>query len=234
MKKPVIGLTPSLDSDHYTMKTRLHYPKALEAAGGIPLLLPPLSPDTVREASLICDGLLFTGGVDVHPSYYGEEMLAACGEVCPQRDEMELSLLRLALERDLPVLGICRGIQLINVGLGGTLWQDLPSQTGSTLCHSQRPPYEMTVHTVHVEESSALFSMLGVREYAVNSTHHQAVRGCAPSLQAAARSCDGIIEAVWRPQSRFLLGVQWHPEFRFEQDKGAAALFSALVRACGT
>ena len=92
----------------------------------------------------------------------------------------------------------------------------------------------MTVHTVHVEESSPLFSMLGVREYAVNSTHHQAVRGCAPSLQAAARSCDGIIEAVWRPQSRFLLGVQWHPEFRFEQDKGAAALFSALVRACGT
>lgn len=233
MKKPVIGLTPSLDSDHHTMQARLHYLQAIEAAGGIPLLLPPLSPDTVREASRVCDGLLFTGGVDVHPSRYGEEMLAACGEVCPQRDEMELSLLRLALERDLPVLGICRGIQLINVGLGGTLWQDLPSQTGSPLCHSQRPPFDMTVHTVRIEEASPLFSLFGTHEYAVNSTHHQAVRDCAPSLRAAARSSDGIIEAVWRPESRFLLGVQWHPEFRSASDKGAAALFSALVRSCG-
>lgn len=233
MKKPFIGLTPSIDSEHHTMQTRLHYPQAIEAAGGIPLLLPPLSPDNMREAVHACDGLLFTGGVDVHPSLYGEEMLAACGDVCPQRDEMELLLLRLALERDLPVLGICRGIQLINVGLGGTLWQDLPSQTGSSLCHSQRPPFPMTVHTVHVEEDSPLFSLLKTCDYAVNSTHHQAVRTCAPSLRAAARSSDGIVEAVWRPESRFLLAVQWHPEFRFETDKGAAALFSALVRACG-
>lgn len=233
MKKPLIGLTPSMDSERHTMHTRLHYPQAVEAAGGVPLLLPPLTPDTVREAARVCDGLLFTGGVDVHPSHYGEEMLTACGEVCPPRDEMEFLLLRLALERDLPVLGICRGIQLINVGLGGTLWQDLPLQTGSSLCHSQRPPFTMTVHTVRVEETSPLFPLLQTRDYAVNSTHHQAVRACAPSLRAAARSSDGIVEALWRPESRFLLAVQWHPEFRFETDKGAAALFSALVQACG-
>ncbi len=232
MKKPIIGLTPTLDGDHGTMQTRLDYAKAVEHAGGVPLLLPPLGPDALREAALACGGLLFTGGVDVHPALYGEEPLASCGEISPKRDEMELALLRLALDRELPVLGICRGIQLLNVGLGGTLWQDLPSQLGTQLCHSQRPPYDMTIHTVRLEEDSPLYALIGRRSYEVNSTHHQAVRELAPSLRAAARASDGVIEAVWRPESRFFLGVQWHPEFRYRIDGGASALFGAFVEAC--
>ena len=159
-------------------------------------------------------------------------MLAACGPIAQQRDSQELALLEFALRRDLPVFGICRGVQILNVGLGGTLWQDLPGQTGTPLCHNQRPPFEMTVHTVQVDRFSLLYHITGRETLAVNSTHHQAVRETAPSLRAAAAAPDGTTEAVWRPESRFVLGVQWHPELLTDCDASAAALFAAFVEAC--
>lgn len=234
MKRPIIGLTPTIEEgERPRMETRLHYVRAVEAAGGAPVLLPPLREEALRAAAAACDGFLFTGGVDVHPGRYGEETLPACGEISALRDKMELTVLRLALERGSPVLGICRGIQLLNVGLGGTLWQDLPSQTDSAVCHSQEPPYEKPAHTVRIAEDSPLYSLMGTQEAAVNSTHHQAVRAAAPSLRVAAAAPDGVIEALWRPHSRFFLAVQWHPEYLFLHDAGAAALFRALVEACG-
>ena len=233
MKKPIIGLTPTItEGERPLMETRLHYVRAIEAAGGAPVLLPPLGGESLRAAAAVCDGFLFTGGVDVHPALYGQEVLPACGEISAVRDEMELALMQLSIEDGRPVLGICRGIQLLNIGLGGTLWQDLPSQTGTALCHSQEPPYEKPSHTVRIAPDSPLAALIGKTEIAVNSTHHQAVRTLAPSLRAAAASPDGVIEALWRPESRFFLAVQWHPEYLYPADRGAAALFSALVSAC--
>lgn len=233
MNRPIIGLTPTVaEGERPLMETRLHYIRAIEAAGGAPVLLPPLGGEALRAAAAACAGFLFTGGVDVHPSLYGEEVLPACGEISRVRDQMELALLCQAVADDKPVLGICRGIQLLNAGLGGTLWQDLPSQTGTTVRHSQEPPYDRPSHTVRIAPDSPLAALIGKEEIAVNSTHHQAVRALAPSLRAAATAPDGIVEAIWRPESRFFLAVQWHPEYLYPDDEGSASLFRALAEAC--
>ncbi len=232
MERPLIGITASLLQAEDALRLRLPCVRAVERAGGAPVVLPPMKRGALLAAARTCSGFLFSGGEDPHPALYSEEVLAACGPIAQQRDSQELALLEFALRRDLPVFGICRGVQILNVGLGGTLWQDLPGQTGTPLCHNQRPPFEMTVHTVQVDRFSLLYHITGRETLAVNSTHHQAVRETAPSLRAAAAAPDGTTEAVWRPESRFVLGVQWHPELLTDCDASAAALFAAFVEAC--
>ena len=184
MKKPLIGLIPLVDVERDSYWMMPPYFEALEEAGALPVML-PLTADEGALAQILemCSGLLFTGGPDADPALYGEEKLPACGLVVPRRDEMELRLFRMALAADKPVLGICRGIQLFNVALGGTLWQDLPSQAPSAIQHEQKPPYDQPAHKVSILPGTPLAALLGRAEANVTSRHHQAIKPWRPGCR---------------------------------------------------
>ncbi len=231
--RPVIAVTPLVDMRRNSYWMLPGYLKGLEAVGGAPVVLPLTQNAQVLEPVLAhCAGLLLTGGQDVNPAAYGRERLAACGEVSLERDGQEAWLLDRALERELPVLGICRGHQFLNAHLGGSLYQDLPTQRPCPVCHSQKPPYDQPVHTVCVKDGSLLASMTGAGELRVNSFHHQAVERLAPALEVDAVSEDGLVEAVHLPGKPFVLGVQWHPEFCYASSPAALAVLDGFVRAC--
>lgn len=231
--KPVIGLIPLVDEQRESLWMLPGYMDGIANAGGLPIML-PLSAEEGDPAQLLplCDGFLFTGGHDVSPEIYGAARLSVCGTCSSERDMLETTLLRLAISVDKPVLGICRGIQLINAALGGSLWQDLPTQHPSAVEHHQQPPYDRPAHSVDILPGTPLRALLGTPTLAVNSYHHQAVRDLAPSLSPMALSPDGLVEALWRPASRFLWAVQWHPEFSWRTDAAARAVFGALLHAC--
>lgn len=240
-RKPLIALTPYYNLTTNEPYMRPAYPEAIFHAGGIPVTLPVTDDEaSLRQLAAAFDAFLFTGGPDIHPFYFHEEVLAQCGKVSPQRDSMELLLLKLAMESQKPILGICRGIQLLNVGLGGGLYQDIPSQhpADRPLAHTQPFAYELYSHTVTVSPHTLLseLSQQGVTDtpqpVKVNSMHHQAIRRLAPGLIASAYASDGVIEAIELPDyPSFFLGVQWHPEYLWKQDETAARLFSRFVRA---
>lgn len=229
MQRPVIGIIPLVDEERESYWMLPGYMRSVSEAGGFPVML-PLETDraALEQAAEMCDGLLFTGGHDVSPRLYGEMPLTQCGECCEARDKMESDLLELALAADKSVFGICRGLQFINAALGGTLYQDLPTQLPSDVTHRQSPPYDQNAHSVELLPSP-LLDLLGERKIGVNSYHHQAVKTLAPELKATARSSDGIIEAAYMPNKRFVWAVQWHPEFSFERDKNSRKLFERFV-----
>ena len=232
MKKPIIGVTPLFDRERDSYWMLPGYLEGLEQAGAIPIVLPlPEDLDDLPQLVSLCDGLLFTGGQDVSPALYGETPKPTCGEICPARDRMEQARLHLALERDLPVLGICRGIQFLNAVLGGTLYQDLPTEHPSQTQHHMTPPYDRAVHTVTIQPGTPLAELLGTEHIGVNSYHHQAVKTLAPCLTEMAWSEDGLIEAVCLPEKRFVWAVQWHPEFAFRVDEHSRKIFGAFVAA---
>jgi len=212
---------------------RPNYMQAVTAAGGIPLVLPLTGDKTDIEAlAHLCDGFLFTGGPDVHPAIFGEETMRYCGEISEKRDMLEMQLLKEVIQLDKPVFGICRGIQLINVALGGSLYQDIPAQVeGEPIAHSQQPPYDVSVHTVNVERESPLFDIMNQEKFLVNSMHHQAIKDLAPSLKSAAKSRDGLIECVYMPGKSFFLAVQWHPEYLWQIHQDQQKIISAFVDA---
>ncbi|WJH37234.1 gamma-glutamyl-gamma-aminobutyrate hydrolase family protein [Paenibacillus sp. CC-CFT747] len=175
---------------------------------------------------------MLSGGTDLDPAYFGEEPHPKLGEVVPDRDRAELLLLDAYLQARKPVLGICRGCQVMNAALGGTLLQDIPSQCPDALQHTQKAPRSHGSHLVRIREGSRLHGILGALEIRVNSFHHQAVRRAAPGLTVTAHALDGIVEAVERPGPPFFVGVQWHPEDMAGGDRYAAALFQSLVEAC--
>ncbi len=229
--KPIIGVMPLWDEDRKSLWMLPGYMEGIEAAGGIPVML-PLTDDEETLSQIInkFDGFLFTGGQDVSPSLYNEEALE-CVESCKERDLMEQKVLEKALELDKPILGICRGIQFINAALGGSLYQDLPTQHPSEVEHHQTPPYDIPIHQVEILEDTPLYKCLGEAAISVNSYHHQAVKEISPKLTAMAISTDGLIEAVYKKESRFLWALQWHPEFSFKTDANSMKIFSAFVRA---
>lgn len=233
--KPIIGVCPLVDYQRDSLWMLPGYFEGIEQAGGIPLML-PLTKDeaTLEQILLKCNGLLITGGQDVGPELYGcadKEAIKLVGETSPDRDIEERMLLKLAMAQDMPVLGICRGIQVINALLGGTLWQDLPTQNPSDVNHHGTAPYDKPVHTVQILPNTPLADYLGARELPVNSYHHQAVKTLAPKLEAMAKSSDGLVEALWHTEKRFLWAVQWHPEFAFKTDDASRQIFSALIDA---
>ncbi|WP_151734117.1 gamma-glutamyl-gamma-aminobutyrate hydrolase family protein ['Paenibacillus yunnanensis' Narsing Rao et al. 2020] len=231
--KPVIGITPLVDEarDSYWMLPG--YMEGITAAGGIPVML-PLVHDAEDLPVLLgkLDGLLFAGGHDVSPALYQEPVSDLCGAVCHERDLLERRLFQLALAADMPLFGICRGIQLFNALLGGKLVQDLPAETPGGLPHQQKPPYDIPFHAVTIAESSPLYPIAGSARLQVNSYHHQAVRIKAPALEVSATADDGIIEGLYMPGKRFVQAVQWHPEFSFRSDPASLRLFQAFVAAC--
>ncbi|MBR3065125.1 MAG: gamma-glutamyl-gamma-aminobutyrate hydrolase family protein [Bacteroidales bacterium] len=229
--KPVIGVLPLWDVDRTSLWMLTNYLDALRAAGGTPIVLTfDLDSQEIARMAAMCDGLLFTGGQDVHPSVYGEEDRTGRLIPCPKRDQLEVRVLQAALEADKPIFGICRGIQLINAALGGTLYQDLPTEHPSSIVHRQGKPYDVPSHPVKL--SGPLAALLNKETIVVNTLHHQAVKTLAPGLEPMAYSPDGLVEAFCKPDCRFLWAVQWHPEYLFEKDPDSLMLFRHFLRQC--
>ena len=223
---------PLWDDEKENIRMLPDYMDGISQAGGIPFIFPfTEDKEDVERLAALCDGFLFTGGPDISPEYYQETAIDASVEVCPKRDTLESMVFQTALEKDKPILGICRGIQVINVFLGGSLYQDIPSQHPSETVHRQPPPYDQPVHDVILVEDTPLARCFGAGRVPVNSHHHQAVRSLAPGLKAMAYSPDGLIEAVYMPEKRFLWAVQWHPERLFRTDNYSLELFQAFTGA---
>ena len=228
--KPLVGVMPLWDDDKDSIWMLPGYLDGLKEAGATPVIIPLTEdPEEISRLVDICDGILLTGGHDVTPAIYGEEPLEGKVSCCITRDNMEKLVLEDAMKKNKPVLGICRGIQFINAFLGGTLYQDLPSQHPTDIEHHQTPPYDIPVHDVNIKRSTPLYDCLGTDRISVNSYHHQAVKDVAPGLEIMAESEDGIVEAIYMPSYGFLWAVQWHPEFSYKKDVNSKKIFQAFV-----
>jgi putative glutamine amidotransferase len=235
---PRIGITPdvsvSVSAKEPVTIIQARYARAVEQAGGVPLILPPLpSSRTVRAMIESLDGLVVSGGnFDIHPKFYGERPLAALGDIKEERTEFELGLIALALARDMPLLGICGGAQAINVALGGSLYQDIDTQYPNRIEHQRSQLKDRGGHTVVIHERTKLRKIVGKPRLEVNTTHHQAVKTPGKRLVVNATAEDGIVEGIESIAHSFVMGVQWHPEFLVHRDAMQRKIFAALVRAC--
>ena len=233
MSVPMIGVVPLFDIQRDSLWMVPGYMDGVYEAGGLPVILPLVEdPWTVKTIADTFDGFLFTGGQDVDPALYGEEVFLRCGEVCNVRDTMEGLLFKEALDRDKPMLGICRGIQVFNVLCGGTLFQDLPSQHRSGVEHRMKQPYDRPAHMVNVVRNSPLHALLDSDQLEVNSCHHQAIKTLAPGLSPMGWSEDGLVEAVYMPEKRFVWGLQWHPELDWRTRRESREIFENFIRRC--
>jgi len=216
-QSPIIGVTPLWDAERKSVWMLPDYLDGIKAAGGIPIILPlEMAEEDADRIVETCDGFLFTGGQDVGS--------------CSERDKLETLLLSKALLSDKAILGVCRGLQFINVFLGGTLWQDLPSEHPSEIVHRQGKPYGTPTHKVILNGN--LKTLLGKDIIEVNTLHHQAAKDLGSDLTPMAVSPDGIIEAIQMVGKRFVWAVQWHPEYMFKTDPDSLAIFSCFVRHC--
>ncbi len=218
--KPRIGVFPQYDRERRRWFLVEAYVRCIVAAGGEPYLVFSAEERTLQEG----DGFVFPGGPDVNPLIFGQDAMQGCGDICPERDELELAALRRLAEMTKPVLGICRGIQVMNVALGGTLHQDMKELT--RLQHYQVAANEVTTHEVLVEPGTLLRDVTGKEHFATNSFHHQCIDKPGDGLSVCGRTGDGVIEAVELAGHPFFVGVQWHPEHL------AGDLFARFVESC--
>jgi len=238
--RPIIGLSTMSDHDAAGLHAprfslNQSYNKAIMAAGGVPLLIPHVEDsESLREIYEMLDGLLLPGGVDIDPQHYNEAPHPKLDPVDEGMDWIETRLLRWALEDDLPVFGICRGEQVLNVVMGGSLWQDLPSEYATVFDHREsfkRKIRDYLAHDVRVDPSSRLAEILQAPRVWVNTSHHHAIKRVAPGLRAVAWSPDDLVEAVESPDHFFVVAVQWHPEEMVKKHENARRLFQAFVQA---
>ncbi|WP_041544089.1 gamma-glutamyl-gamma-aminobutyrate hydrolase family protein [Oceanobacillus iheyensis] len=234
--KPVIGITSSMETDcsQYTINNRNI--RAIENAGGIPVMLPYLKNDEDIDYMMNkLDGLYLTGGYDIDPTLFGEEPLPGLGIIIPERDRSEIAYVEKMIERDKPILGVCRGSQILNIALGGLMYQDIYSQldTVKLLQHRQKAPIDHRSHFVHVKEGSLLYQLTGLDKFKVNSYHHQTNNRVPEDYQICATASDGIIEAFESEKHRFVLGLQWHPEGLIDcKDDPSFAIYQGFIKAC--
>ncbi len=219
-----------VDGDRFYL--RKHYSEALFHAGGVPVLL-PLIPEKKYALGLIegLDGIILSGSnSDVDPHSYGEEPHPKIGSIMSRRDLTDWYLLEEVFRTRKPLLGICFGMQILNVFLGGTLWQDIQAQVEGAINHSQNSLEEYRAHTVRIRPTSRLYSLVGKKQLRVNSYHHQAVKKVAPSLIPVATATDGIVESVeFRDKKHYVFAVQWHPEIGWENDPVSQKIFSQFA-----
>ena len=233
MKRIVIGLTPQGDAQKEVYRISPDFIKEISALGAIPIILPSItdSDELLEDALSMCDGVIFTGGPDVRPSYFGEEIIPACGAISDERDAYELKLYKMALEMDKSILGICRGVQVMNIGSGGDIYQDIYSQAQTKLVHhtldGKKAFHNVTVSNDVVERFG--FSSASIM---TNSYHHQNVRRLGGGFEAFGFTEDGLIEAIYMPSRRFVAGVQWHPEKRFEGDSDSFRIMIEFIESC--
>jgi putative glutamine amidotransferase len=232
-KRPAIGVAiENAKQEPEVFRLREDYVRSVETAGGLPLVFAPGRPEDVGDLLDHVDGLLLTGGADIDPSLYGARPHAALGPVFRDRDVFEIALVREALRRDLPMLAICRGHQVLNVATGGTLVQDIPSEIPGAGAHDPDVERWQTVHDVEILPGTRLREILRAERVAVNSFHHQSVHDLGRDMVLSARSPrDGVVEGVEMPGRRFVVGVQWHPESFWDHEGRFAPLFEALVGA---
>jgi putative glutamine amidotransferase len=224
---------PEGDPPQREMVLGMVYAGAVQRAGGIPVVLPPISPEDVPTLVRRLQGVCLSGGPDLDPAAYRARAHAELGPIEPELDAFELELARCAFEAGLPVLGICRGCQVLNVTRGGSLHQHLPDVTDGRVVHRQTEPGRVTTHHVDVAAGTRLARIVGAGDLPVNSFHHQAADRLGDGLVPVAWSPDGVVEAVEDPDAPFFLGVQWHAEGLFERPQHGA-LFEALVAAART
>jgi putative glutamine amidotransferase len=239
-RPPVIGITPSFQEangndpswDRWVLSTT--YVDAILTAGGNPVIIPPGINDVAPLVDPL-DGLLLSGGGDIEPRRFGDATVhPTTYGVLPVRDNLELGLVAFALERDMPVLGICRGIQLLNVAFGGTLVQDIADEWPQPLQHQQHRlgrGRDDVAHSVEILAGSRVAMMYGAGTLDFNSFHHQAIRDPGHGIQVVAKAPDGIVEGIEAPEYSFVVGVQWHPEMLFQRFSQHTAPFQALVEA---
>jgi putative glutamine amidotransferase len=225
-----IEQTPQSDPPRREMALGLTYLRAIETAGGLPVVMPPLELEAIDPLLDRLSGVCLSGGPDLDPETYEERPHPELGPIEPDLDRFEIALARQADERGLPVLAICRGMQALNVARGGSLHQHLPDRPGVTIDHRQRLPGDQATHTATIAAGSRLARLMGGREAVVNSFHHQAVHRIGQGLRAVAWSPDGVIEGVEAPARDFAIGVQWHAESLVAR-REQAALFRGLVAA---
>jgi len=239
MTVPVIGITGRADQSARPPNLSLFaiaqtYVRAVELGRGAPVIVPPhLEEVELRSIFGHLDGLVLSGGGDIQPAAFGEEDSGLLWSVDERRDRSELALAQWALAEGLPLLAICRGVQVLNVAAGGTLIQDIPTQVPGALTHSTVAgrPIAVVAHTVDVAPGSRLAALFAAGDLGVNSAHHQAVKTVGPGLAVTARAPDGVIEGLERPDHPFCVGVQWHPEVMVESHPEMRRLFEALVEA---
>jgi putative glutamine amidotransferase len=235
-KRPLIGCTTYRKrvDQLEIVGVNAPYTQAIVAAGGIPVLIPLCLDEAAwRQIFDQVDGLLLPGGGDIDFRRYSAEQQAALRGIDQDRDELELAITKTAVAEQKPFLAICRGHQVFNVALGGTLWQDVQSQMPGAIMHDFSEPYPRNhiAHTVSIEPDSMIAHLLGGRSAVVNSIHHQGLRDLAPGLVATARSEDGLIEGIEALNHPFAVGIQWHPEAIYENNKAMLTLFEGLVDA---
>ena len=232
MKKTLIGITSQYNESTGNISMVPSYLNAVAALGAVPILLYCTPDDAVLQAwTQLCDGLLIMGGPDIDPACYGQPRHEKCGNICPSRDRTESRLFRLFREAGKPVFGICRGAQLVNALLGGTLYQDLPSQFSDTIPH-RLPEPDVAWHSMEILPETRTRQLLGVAECTVNSYHHQGFLKLAEGMRPAAVAPDGLVEAFESVEGPWTLCVQWHPEKNFFEDPLSRKLFQGFLDAC--
>ncbi|WP_144513799.1 gamma-glutamyl-gamma-aminobutyrate hydrolase family protein [Bacillus sp. FJAT-22090] len=230
--KPVIGVSSNLMEKVLSVSTdNIH---AVARFGGIPIVLPNLEEDIIDSIVEMIDGLLLTGGGDIDPTLFGEEPHTHLGRIVPERDIFEIELVKKMLEKNKPVLGICRGAQILSIAAGGDMYQDIYRQsTEQLLQHDQLAPNWHASHFVHVMEGSILQNIAGVEKFKVNSFHHQAVRKIPNGFMVSGLASDGIIEAFESKNHLFIMGIQWHPESLLQKDDMISIeIFKSFIDAC--
>ena len=239
MNKPIIGISTSVLVDegggfpgYERIYVNKDYVSSVISAGAVPLMIPmDATEENLRQTLELVDGMIFSGGHDIAPIRYGEEPHQKLQEICPERDDFDFLLYRLAKEHSLPILGICRGFQLMNVSEGGKLYQDLSLKNTESLKHSQGHGPSVPTHTVKVESGSKFYKILGKEEIRVNSFHHQAVKSTSENVAISGKALDNVVEAIELKNYPFGLGVQFHPEMLQAKEEDMKKIFAALVSA---
>ncbi|MDD4690222.1 MAG: gamma-glutamyl-gamma-aminobutyrate hydrolase family protein [Eubacteriales bacterium] len=232
-KRPIIGVTPLFEGNMDLYKIQASYMDSVLCAGGVPVILPITSDDSVIENIInVCDGILVTGGHDIEPELYGEQIMDGCDELCPERDALDFRLTLMAINVDKPMLAVCRGMHMVNVVMGGTLYQDIPTQISTDIEHNMPVVSDDVIHEVRIERGTPLMDILKEENIMVNSYHNQCVKKIGSGLEVSAVCPDGIIEGIFMPDKRYIHGLQWHPEKLAQNDKYSQRIIESFVKAC--